>query len=160
MSNTRGQIFRALVSATLLFIAACGTPEPGARSEADSRAQLARISDAWDAAIVRKDREAIAANMAEDFRQISADGQVRTKQDFLRILTDARLVIDPYSVEDFEIRLHGEIALLSGHTRMTGRYDGAAFVEEYRYIDIYAFRDGQWRIISVQISRIPGPRAT
>jgi ketosteroid isomerase-like protein len=159
MSNIRSRTFPALVSATLLLVAACGAPEPAAGTDADSRAQLARISDAWDAAIVRKDREAIAANMAEDFRQISADGQVRNKEDFLRILTDARLVIDPYSVEDFEIRLHGDIALLSGHTRMKGKYDGAAFVEEYRYIDIYAFRDGQWRIISVQISRIPGQPA-
>jgi len=28
-------------------------------------------------------------------------------------------------------------------------------VSNYRYIDIYVKRDGQWRIVSVQITRLP-----
>jgi hypothetical protein len=33
----------------------------------------------WDEAIVRKDRAAIEANMAEDFRQIDGAGNVETR---------------------------------------------------------------------------------
>lgn len=118
-------------------------------------AQLTRLSDDWDAAIVRKDRAAIEANMAEDFRQIDGDGDIETKTSFVNGLVSDKLVIDPYKVEDFEVRLYGNVALLSGRTRMTGRYDGKPFKSHYRYIDIYAQRDGKWQIVSVQISRIP-----
>lgn len=63
-------------------------------------------------------------------------------------------MIDPYIVKDFEVHLHGDVALLSGRTKMTGQYDGKPFASHYRYIDIYVRREGIWRIVSVQISKI------
>lgn len=120
-------------------------------------AQLKAQSDAWDQAIVKKDRTAIEANMASDFRQIDGRGNLETKASFVDGLMSPDLVIDPYAVEDFEVRVYGDTALLSGRTRMTGRYQGEAFKSHYRYIDIYVKRGGAWKIVSVQISRIPEP---
>jgi hypothetical protein len=42
--------------------------------------ELAQQADAWDKAIIRKDRAAIAANMAEDFRQIGARGDLAARR--------------------------------------------------------------------------------
>ena len=122
--------------------------------DADAAA-LRRISDGWDAAIVRKDERAIAGNMAEDFRQIDGYGNLETKASFVEGIVSEKLTIDPYSVEDFEVRLYGDVALLSGRTRMTGRYDGKDFASHYRYIDTYVRRDGAWKVVSVQITKMP-----
>jgi ketosteroid isomerase-like protein len=126
---------------------------------ADSRdrdvAELTRLSDAWDQAIIRKDEKAIADNMAEDFRQIDPRANLETKKSFVAGIMDPKLTIDPYTVEDFEVRLYGDTALLSGRTHMTGKYDGQVFESNYRYIDIYVRRAGVWKIVSVQITRIP-----
>ena len=119
-------------------------------------AELTAQADRWDKAIVRKDRAAIEHNMAGDFRQIDGAGNVESKASFVDDLVSPDLVIDPYTVEDFDVRLYGDVALLSGRTRMTGRYKGEEFTSHYRYIDIYVRRDGEWKIVSVQISRIPG----
>ena len=121
----------------------------------DPRETLKAQADAWDQAIVRQDRAAIEANMADDFRQIDGAGNVETKQSFVDDLMSPQLRIAPYTVEDFEIRLYGDVALLSGRTRMTGAYAGKPFRTHYRYIDIYVKREGRWRIVSVQISRMP-----
>ena len=124
----------------------------------DSRAVIATLTaqaDAWDKAIVRKDRAAIEGNMAEDFRQIDGAGNVETKQSFVDDIVSPDLRIDPYTVEDFDVRVYGDVALLSGRTRMTGTYQGKPFTSHYRYIDIYVRRGGEWKIVSVQISRIP-----
>ena len=93
--------------------------------------------------------------MAEDFRQIDARGNVETKAGFVDDLVSPHLQLDPYAVEDFEVRVYGDTALLSGRTRMTGRYQGRAFNTHYRYIDIYVRRGGAWKIVSVQISPMP-----
>jgi ketosteroid isomerase-like protein len=122
------------------------------------RAILKRLSDSWDAAIVRKDQAAVAGNMAEDFRQIDGYGNLETKKSFVAGIIDAKLTINPYTVEEFEVRLYGDTALLSGRTHMTGTYDGKPFESNYRYIDIYVRRDGQWKIVSVQITRLPPPK--
>jgi ketosteroid isomerase-like protein len=118
-------------------------------------AALTRQADQWDKAIVRKDLAAIASNMTPDFRQIRSNGTVINREVFLRDITSPDLVIDPYTVEDFDLRLYGDVALLCGRTRMTGRYAGKSFTSHYRYIDIYVRRDGQWKVCSVQTTSIP-----
>ena len=115
---------------------------------------LTRQADQWDKAIVRKDRAAIAANMTRDFRQIDGDGDLEDRNSFIEGLMAPTLTIDPYTVEDFEVRLYANVALLSGRTRMTGHYDGKPFATHYRYIDVYVHHDGAWKIASVQITRL------
>jgi ketosteroid isomerase-like protein len=117
-------------------------------------ALLTETADRWDKAIVRKDRAAIEANMADDFRQIDAGGNVATKAAFVEGLMAPELEIDPYTVEEFDVRLYGDVALLSGRTNMTGRYNGKQFTSHYRYIDVYVRRHETWKIVSVQISKI------
>ena len=58
--------------------------------------------------------------MADDFRRIDGSGNVETKRSFADDILCPDLVIDPYTVEDFEVRLYGDVALLSGRTRMRG----------------------------------------
>lgn len=141
--------------AALLLCTACTTPPLPTAFDATEAAALRAQADAWDHAIVRRDRAAIEANMAPDFRQIDGHGNVETFRSFVDGLMDPALRIDPYTVEEFEIRRYGEVALLSGVTRMTGSYAGKPFRSHYRYVDTYVRRDGRWRIVGVQISRIP-----
>lgn len=116
--------------------------------------QLVQQADAWDKAIIRKDAAAIAANMTDDFRQISARGDVAGKAAFLEVITSPKLVIHPYGVEDMDVRFYGDVALVSGRTRMTGSWDGKPFGSHYRYVDVYVRKDGQWRVANVQITEI------
>lgn len=147
---------RLLPALSLALSLAIGAGLAQAEPPADLAARLRAQADAWDRAIVAKDRAAIEANMADDFRQIDGRGNVETKASFVDGLVSPDLVIDPYTVEDFDLRVYGGTALLSGRTRMTGRYQGQAFKSHYRYIDIYVKqRDGGWKIVSVQISRMP-----
>jgi ketosteroid isomerase-like protein len=116
---------------------------------------LTRLSEDWDKAIVRKDKSAIAANMTEDFRQIGSSGDVSDKRTFVEDLTSPDITIDPYTVEDFNIRIYGDVALLNGRTHMTGHQEGKAFKTQYIYIDIYRRVAGQWKVCSVQTTRLP-----
>ena len=43
-------------------------------------------------------------------------------------------------------KLHGKVA------KKCGVFAGS----HYRYIDVYARQDGAWKVVSVQITRIPG----
>jgi ketosteroid isomerase-like protein len=140
-----------LLLSLLVVVVSCASRRTESPSDEGSlAAALARQGDAWDKAIVRKDVAAIAANMADDFRNIRSNGSVVNKDAFLRDITIPELVIDPYTVEDFDVRVYGDTALLSGRTRMTGRQSGAQFVAHYRYIDVYVRRGGVWRVVSVQ----------
>jgi ketosteroid isomerase-like protein len=155
----RQGLLRLIALAALLTLSACVVPSRQALRMNTPEAlqwvtRLTEQAHRWDLAIVRKDRAAIEANMADDFRQIDGAGNVETRQSFVDDLMSPALQIEPYVVEDFDVRLYGDVALLSGRTRMTGRYDGKAFSNDYRYIDIYVRRGTDWQIVSVQISKI------
>lgn len=145
-------------SALLVLLAlqpqGAGAAPPARASAPAVAAALKRQADDWDRAIVRKDLPSIAANMADDFRHIRSDGSVAGRETFLKDITSPDLSIDPYTVEDFDVRLYGDVALLCGRTRMTGRFAGEPFVSHYRYVDTYVLRDGRWRVCNVQITPI------
>jgi ketosteroid isomerase-like protein len=151
--NARRRLLPGLAFLAALLHLVAAAAAPGAPDQA-TITQLTRQSQAWDKAIVRKDRAAIADNMAEDFRDIDGYGNVADKTAFLEDILSPKLTIDPYQVEDFDVRLYGDVALLSGTTRMSGHFDGKPFSSHYRYIDIYVRRDGRWRVVSVQISKM------
>ena len=94
-------------------LALLALPALAQAAPAGDAARLQVIADAWDRAILAKDRAAIEANMAEDFRQIDARGNVETKASFVDGLVSPDLQLDPYTVEDFEVRLYGDTALLT-----------------------------------------------
>jgi ketosteroid isomerase-like protein len=144
-----------LLAGAIMVCVAAGTAWVFAAGTNPDVAQLTKLSHDWDAAIVAKREAAVAGNMADDFRIIDGYGNVDGKAAFVRDIMDPKLLIDPYTVEDFEVRLYGDVALLSGRTLMTGKHDGKPFTSNYRYIDVYVRRAGAWRIVSVQITRFP-----
>jgi ketosteroid isomerase-like protein len=115
---------------------------------------LKRQSDAWDAAIIRKDRRAVAANMADSFMQIDSNGRIADKKHFLDDITAPNLTITPYVVDDFRIRVYGNAALLTGSTDMHGTMNGKPFTTHYRYTDVYVKEHGSWKVVNVQTTHI------
>lgn len=146
----------AITAVAALITQGCApSAAPSVENKSDLAAALTAQGDAWDKAIIRKDRAAIEANMADDFRQIDGQGNVSVKKAFVEDLMSPDIEIDPYTVEDFDVRIYGDTALLSGTTKMTGKYKGKVFNSHYRYIDIYVRRDGVWKVVSVQTSSMP-----
>jgi ketosteroid isomerase-like protein len=134
------------------LVAGCAAPPP-ANDDAAVR-WLTAQADAWDKAIVAKNVAAVAANVAPDFAQIESGGNVIGRDEFIKDLLDPTLRIDPYQVEDFGVRVYGNTALLTGRIRITGASEGKPFSSHFRYIDVYVKRDGEWKVVSIQITRM------
>ncbi len=122
--------------------------------DASVESTLKHQADAWDLAIINKDRKAIEDNISPRFMQIGSDGAKADKASFVDALMDKRLSITPYSVEDFEIRVFGDTALLTGTTNMQGSWDGKEFTSHYRFTDVYVRDHGKWHVVNVQTTPI------
>jgi hypothetical protein len=119
------------------------------------RQVLAAQADAWDKALIAKDRAGIEANMAPEFRQIRGGGHIANREEFIKDVLDPAFSMDPYKVEDFEIHLFGDTALLYGRIRMSGRDGADRWNAHFRYIDTYVRRNGKWSVVSVQVTPMP-----
>lgn len=153
MSPARRLALFAALAAAFVFSQGLSlgcSSQRGGESKASAVATLKHKSEMWDQAIIRKDLKAISDNMTKDFRHIGKSGEISDRALFLKEIVSPDLVINPYTVEDFDIRVYGECALLCGRTRMTGTYKGKPFASHYRYIDTYRRINGEWMVCSVQ----------
>jgi len=145
---------KSIATAALVVLACCLATAQAAAPAMTAEALRAQ-ADAWDAAIIRKDRAAIEANMADSFFQIGSDGDTADKAKFLEGITSDKLVIEPYTVEDFRVRFYGDTALITGDTDMHGSWDGKPFHSHYRFTDTYVREaDGKWRVVNVQTTEV------
>ena len=150
--NVRPYLQRRLFCG-LLIAASALTGFATTTDQATLKALLAQQAAAWDVAICRKDQPGIEKNLGEGFRHIGPYADTSDRATFLKDLLDPALTIDPYTVDDLEVRIYGEIALLSGTTRMTGSYEGKPFKSHYRYVDTYNLQNGRWVVVNIQITR-------
>ena len=144
---------RHVIAAVLTLLACAAT----AADRPDDEARLRAQATAWDRDIVRKDRAGVERNLHARFFQIDGDGGRHARAEFVEMLLDPRLEIDPYEVPDLEVHRYGDMAQLTGTTQMTGRYAGQPFTSRYRYIDTYVREHGHWSVVSVQITRLAAP---
>lgn len=135
-------------------IASIASTSPAPLGALQLEARLKHQADAWDQAIIRKDRPAIRSNIGDRFIQIGSDGGSSDKEAFIDGLMDEKLSIDPYQVEDLRVRVYGDTAILTGTTAMHGSYNGKAFSSHYRFTDVYVKQGESWRVVNVQTTPI------
>ncbi|CAN5167933.1 hypothetical protein BH10PSE17_BH10PSE17_04960 [soil metagenome] len=124
-------------------------------AHADDAADLRAIGDAWDRAIYTRDIPKIIANLDDDFIQIDKHGTIHQRADFIRDITDPALKIDPYQVEDLQVRVFGNVALLIGKLTMSGSDGGEKWTSHFIYTDTYRKKNGRWRVVQIQITALP-----
>lgn len=141
-----------ILSSTLLLLLLGGVL---VASDSDqTRELLIKQAAAWDAAICAKDKVGILANIGEGFRQVDGSGDLYSRDQFVADLLDPELSIEPYTVEKQELKISGDIAIITAETRMNGSYKGKPFKSHYRYVDIYQKQKGKWVVIYIQITKI------
>jgi hypothetical protein len=87
--------------------------------------------------------------LANDFRFIDVDGNMKTKEEFLA----SKIPVYQGKIYDTDIRVYlsGNTAVATGLLRKSSN-DSAG--ERYHYINKYMQRSGEWRLVSSQLKRM------
>ena len=110
---------------------------------------LERLNQEYLDAFMNADVEWYREHLAEDFVVIESDGSVLNKDQFLTNTAKGPDVND-YTLQDVDVRLYGEVALVQATGTWTGK-NGSAGMS--RYIDVYVKTSGEWKTVSAQITR-------
>ena len=110
---------------------------------------LERLNQEYVDAFMSADVEWYREHLAEDFVVIESDGSVLNKDQFLTNTAKGPDVND-YTLQDVNVRLYGEVALVQATGTWTGK-NGAAGMS--RYFDVYVKTSGEWKTVSAQITR-------
>ncbi|HWU14507.1 MAG TPA: nuclear transport factor 2 family protein [Caulobacter sp.] len=120
-------------------------------------ADLAAAAHAYDAAQVNGDRAALERLVADDYVLVNGAGQVQDKARLIADYVAPGFKLDPFTIEEPVEKVFGDSALLGGRVNMTGADGGQRFALVVRFVDTWARRDGQWRVVYSQVTRVSKP---
>jgi ketosteroid isomerase-like protein len=117
-------------------------------------ADLAAAAHAYDAAQVNGDGAALERLVADDYVLVNGAGQVQDKARLIADYVAPGFKLDPFTIEEPVEKVFGDTALLGGRVNMTGTDGGQRFALAVRFVDAWAKRDGQWRVVYSQVTRV------
>ena len=136
-----------------LLLAACHSTSVAAPR--DLATEVKAAAKAFDDAQLRKDRAVLEQFLARDMVFVRGSGKLAGRDDFLATFTSPDLELAPYVITNpVFVPLGEHAALVGGEAVMSGTENGAAFREHFRYADIFAWRDGRWQCVYVQVTMI------
>jgi len=130
------------------FAATAGTPAP-------IPADLAARVHAYDDAQVKGDKAALEDLLADDYVLVNSRGQRQSKVDLIGDYTKPGFKLEPFTVEEPVELVWRDGAVMGGVATLRGVDEGQTFEVRLRFSDIWAKRNGKWRVIYTHASRDP-----
>lgn len=131
----------------LVWLALCGAASPAFAHTADAdKAQIAQLETRWLAAIRTGDRAALAPILADDFIDVSAQGQIRGKA---QVIADSAAPAGAsQTIVQLNVRVWGDTAVATGVNQVHSPDKG--WTVEIPFTDVFARIHGRWRAVSSQ----------
>ncbi|MEA2205424.1 MAG: hypothetical protein QOE77_2200 [Blastocatellia bacterium] len=127
-------------------------------------AEIMRIENDWPRVIKEKDVEAIRKVEADDYFGVVPDGTVSNKELDIKDATAGNMTAETAEVADIKVTiLDNDAAVANGRTILKGaKYkmpDGKSMdiSGEYRFVDTFARRNGEWKLVASAAVRVMNP---
>lgn len=116
---------------------------------------LAREAHEYERAQIEGDRAALERLIADDYVLVGGDGSRTDKAAHIAEFTAPEMDLQPVTVREAVEHVWADGAALGGTVDVVGTFAGAPFRQILRYIDVWALREGQWRVVYGQATRVP-----
>jgi|ERR1700751_129275 len=123
----------------------------------DDRAQLLALENKWAQAAVKSDADGMAQLMAEDYVEITMVTDTAAnktkwkntgKSEWVELVRSGHEKYDSVNLNNLQVYFHADVATVTGEYRQTGTRDGTDISAAGLYVDTWAKKNGQWKVIS------------
>ena len=129
-------------------------------------AELLRIENDWPRVVKEKDVAAVGRVEADDAVMVTPDGSVVTKADDLRDIASGAMTADTIEIKELKVKvLDSDAAVVIGHNALRNgkiRLPDGKIMDisgEYRFVDTFARRNGEWKLVAGIATKIANPAA-
>jgi len=120
-----------------------------AASHIETEQELRQMNDEWVKALVRGDSATLNRIMADDFF-FAYPMEGDDKAQFINDVVSGNVRVEYLNRENVGVRIWGATAVLTAKDSARWFYGGRDFSGQYKIVHVYAQRDGQWQLVSVQ----------
>lgn len=141
---------------------ASSTPVKETFDPAAIEAELIRIEREWANAAKTHNAEAAKGFLADNAVIVYPDGTTATKAEEIRAIESGAMSSDSYEMLESKVTvLNADSAFITGRSvikngkyTVPGQKKPVNISGEYRFLDVYARRDGKWQVIASQAVKI------
>jgi ketosteroid isomerase-like protein len=119
--------------------------------------QLKQIEDDWQKATRTKDAAALKHIIAADWVATDDKGNLLNREQYLSQTTSNPDAIQSSENTDMKVRVYGNTAVVTGGLTEKGTRNGTAYLDTYRWTDVFVKRGGHWQAVVSQWAKVPNP---
>ena len=118
---------------------------------------LIELERGWNEAFYRKDVAFIEELLAEEFMATYDDGSRGDKAKELALTTEFDQQVVSAIQDEFTVRVYRDTAVVWFTLRLVGIRQGERAEVNFSYTDVWVLREGQWKCVSTQSTRVDEP---
>ena len=115
---------------------------------------LIELEPRWDAAFHNRDAKFIEGILADEFVVTYGDGSRGDKAKELSLALDFNQQVDSSKLDEFIVKVYGNTAVVWFTQHLVGPVKGKPVAVDYRYVDVWVNRDGVWKCVASQSTRV------
>jgi hypothetical protein len=116
-------------------------------------AALAAAVHGYDQAQIDGNRAELERWLADDYLLVNSSGTTETKAQLISDYTAPGFDLEPFTVEQPVERVWKDGAVMGGIATLRGTDGGKRFEARLRFADIWAKRNGRWRVVYTQVAK-------
>jgi ketosteroid isomerase-like protein len=138
-----------------MAIVMCAATTASAQTVKSDQQTLMDLERQWDTAFRNSNVKFIDSILDPDFMATYDDGTRADKAKELALAASFNQEIDDSDLDDFTIRIYGNTAVVWFTLRLLGPIQGKPVELTYHYTDVWVLREGSWRCVASQSTRLP-----
>jgi ketosteroid isomerase-like protein len=146
-----------IIYAAILTVALLSSGRQSVAQGADAAAEqeVRQTIEKYRTALLQKDAATLERIWADDYTFTNGAGETHSKADRLVNLKSGATSLDSISEEeDMKVRVHGNVAVVTGLLTIKGRYSGKQTSGQYRSIHVWVKGEAGWQLIANQLTRV------
>lgn len=146
------KMFRAFPAAFLVLI---GSSVSADQRDEDIRKEILELEQQWETAVLKGEVAFFERVLAPEFAHTNYSGEVRDRKHWLANHKPGRSPYRALNTQDLQVKSYGDTALVAGRIRPQGTSSAGQEIQgEYRFLRVWAKRDGHWQVVAFQSTRI------
>lgn len=141
---------------TLLFLclsfALCVVKLSAPQTKDPATSKVTALEAQWNDAYKRGDAAGMTALLSDDFIITVEDGSTFSKTGYLAHTADSELRVQISDMTDLRVRVHGNIAIVTGAYHEKGTSKGRAYESHDRFTDVWTKTSTGWQVIASHYS--------
>ena len=108
----------------------------------------------WNQAQLLRDARALEELVAPGFTNTEWDGEISSREKFLADIRDPKYKPDAMSIDNVNVRLYGDAAVVTGIYHTKGSYNGRPYDHVGRFTDTWILNDSRWQCVASHTSLV------